>query len=472
MGEYFKGILKKLWGSDSDRETTKSHVSVKSSREESFKRRIVITLISFLVLSKITIFNYWLSSSFTLKFPQVDIVNLLRGSEQLPTKNFSSYTNTTYEFSNTFLIELLKDVYLRNEEEYLGSVIHTSIIVVPSLEITPSQISLVLREGFCNFWTSSKFFSNLIVTSKVTNDFRDKVGFIRTILPISNKSTDEIQFFVRKFLFTLFYYTDIPESKYSIDSFSNLVYLLKLGNFGIFVSSIFYLLLLVPLFFIENKYILPLSAFAVSFCTVGFIFTLFNFIVHICIQFNHVNLTSWISFGLYLLEAFAFLLLALVTWNEFMSLQNLNSESLLDTIKEVDGSAGSTFSSVYSNPPPPSLLPTPSQRKISVNSVNNSINLKESSAKYSINKSPSVSPDAPTTIVNTLPNESMAQLLLSGGQISQMSAVGSCDVLETNNQESSTDSGVAVLSFPTTELQGFSRSREGSFLFQASNLNS
>ncbi|KAK6465045.1 hypothetical protein DFJ63DRAFT_332486 [Scheffersomyces coipomensis] len=391
MSEYFKNFKKNFIMSgrdDSDEKSNKSRVSATVPMDINLKRRIFIMTITSLLLLKVCFINYWFCSSFTFRLPVVDVINILKSPDLLPTTSFSSSTNTTFEFSNTLLKDLLQEIYLRNEAEYLTFLSHTSLVVEPTLQVSPTQVVLNLHEGFYNYWPGSLQFPTLSFSNVITSKFHDKVGLLNIISPLKPSGDDEVQLFVRQYVFSMFYLSDVSETEYSLDSFQYSFYLLKVGNFSILSTSILFILTLIPLFFIENEFILPNCIVSSIFSGCGAFFSLFNFVSSIIIMARTPKPTSWYLIVLYFLESLLFFLLMLIVWNEFINLKQakLPEATFSGTKQTLVSETSIPLSSVYSNPQVASVLPT--SPHISEKSADNVDDIVQSAQFRSSLKSP------------------------------------------------------------------------------------
>lgn len=192
-------------------------------------------LIPILSTALINILNYTYCTGLSYTFPPVDIVNVLTRFDELPSHSYDEVFEQTFWYDNKLLHGTLKGAYLLKEDAYLERIADCTIVVEPTLNWTPHQISLSLKEGFFNFTENKLVLDETTVShliSKSTSNNGNYFDFTRR-----SKSEDYTQNFIRQYLYAIFYITSVSPSDYNVDSLIFPFFMTRIGNFGVFILS-------------------------------------------------------------------------------------------------------------------------------------------------------------------------------------------------------------------------------------------
>lgn len=230
------GFLKKLMHRDNNSNgyfSKKRHFQdwkIKSKNQRYYF--LAVPFSTFLIFSFL---NYFYLTGFRYSFPPVDIVNILSRADELPAHSYDSIYDRRFRFDNSFLLEVLKDIYILRETEYLNQQDTMTITVEPQIIWNTEKISLILREGMFDFATGSVIREDIQVSQMISKAFGSNGNHFNLAFP--SKFDDMAQHFIRRFLYTLFYFPSVSLDTYNIDTLIKPFHLTRVSNFGILVLA-------------------------------------------------------------------------------------------------------------------------------------------------------------------------------------------------------------------------------------------
>ncbi|KAK6458080.1 uncharacterized protein RJT20DRAFT_139429 [Scheffersomyces xylosifermentans] len=284
------------------------HFYAAAKSDTKARNNIFTLLLTALFISKFNLVNIFYSSEFSYTYPPVDIIPILSDTKSLPEFSFSNHTNQNYTFTNELLVDLLQDIYLRKEENYLGHMNNTTIVVQPKVIWNRGLVLVSLREGFHNLDTKGTTFTKLTVTAQIAKSAARRRSIFDLSQPGKSSDSKEAYTFLHQIISTLFYFTGIPSISYDIDILQKLIFLqdvstcwLLITSFAVFIISS---ILLSPI--LMNKvFTLALSLCGAIFLTTNIGFSMFSMVLLILINTRFPNWKSILLIFYYLFQAMA-----------------------------------------------------------------------------------------------------------------------------------------------------------------------
>ncbi|CCE78493.1 Piso0_001116 [Millerozyma farinosa CBS 7064] len=322
----------------------------------SAKKCISYLLIAAVIYAAFNTTNYLWTLDFEYRLPPVDAVRFLRHKSSIPSGSHSTIAQKNFTFSNNMLVDIIKDVYIRRESEYLQHRNESTIVVSPRVKWTGDYIKLNLDEGAYFFSNGSTSVPDL----KVTNTIQQKLTKGDTRFDFSQvfESESELQAhqFIRRFIYTLFKPADLPVEMYSIDALSRIFHFMRIGCLGIMVASLlsFFVLAGNILFEPHSKVSLYLiySSLVLLKVASGF-FQIFNSTLAWLIMKSFPSTSQCFKGLFYLLELLIYISLLVYPTKKFLShlekFDEAASATKLQSVSSLDSAKKeSQSSSIYS----------------------------------------------------------------------------------------------------------------------------
>lgn len=308
-----------------------------------------------ILLLSFNIMNLSYCSRFDFKYPLVEIITPLVNMKDLPTSSYSLYTKQNYTFDNDFLTEILKDVYLRHEQEYLHSMSNRTIIVQPSITWDIERIIIQLREGTYDFESKKLIFSNLTVIDQIVEESPRSTAIFNLKIPSKSSNGFFQQRFLRQIIGTLFYFSEKSKISKGIDLLQKLLFFADVANVSILVSAMVLFLTSVPMVLVQKKttYMkLILESLPFVLILTNFGFSLFNTVVWIIISYSF---PYWKSVSFVIFYFFQSLVTVVIIFKLFLRNTQDDNQKLLSALPSVFASDSSYPSVTTQNDSPDAM---------------------------------------------------------------------------------------------------------------------
>lgn len=202
--------------------------NIKSVPRQFYKTQVrhsirFLTILPLVTLFTFNVINLYLST-YTFTLPPIEVVNFLD-------------TSTS---DNTILVNVMKDIYNRCEEDYVEDIENMGIVVLPKLVWSPTYMELLFMEELFNFTNYSDVIPTIpsIKTLIIYIHFNSLWTYVFNFEPPKSGKSMGMTRFLNQYIRTLYKFTNALEPSYNLQSFIEVFYAIKVVNFIVLVSSV------------------------------------------------------------------------------------------------------------------------------------------------------------------------------------------------------------------------------------------